>query len=59
MRPSIALVRIAALACVTMLGACAGPHPVAHIPVSGINGNVGGSEETIYYDREGRPHFQS
>ncbi len=59
MRPCTLASRVMLIAGLVLIAACAGPHPVAHIPVSGINGNVGGSEETIYYDRAGHPHFQS
>ena len=39
------------------LAGCAGGQ-VARLPASGVSGSEGGSEETLYYDAAGRPHFQ-
>ena len=48
-----------ALALLATLSACSGPQPGAQIPVSGVNGSDGGATETIYYDSQGRAHFEN
>ena len=45
------------IAGVSLLAACSGTQRPAQIPLSGINGNNGGADETIYYDKTGHPHF--
>lgn len=47
------------LGSVGFLTACAGLDLEPHIPVSGVTGNEGGAELTLYYDGRGRPHFQN
>ncbi len=49
----------AALALLTILSACSGSQPRAQIPVSGVDSDDGGSTATIYYDSQGRAHFEN
>ena len=54
----------AALALLTILSACSlsacsGSQPRAQIPVSGVDGDDGGSTATIYYDSQGHAHFEN
>lgn len=38
-------------------GSACGELQPPHVPPSGVSGPNGGSEETLYYDRAGHPHF--
>ncbi len=48
-----------ALALLAALSACSGAEPRAQVPVSGVSGGDGGSTDTIYYDSQGRAHFEN
>ena len=41
------------------LAGCGGEHRLAEIPLSGVNGNTGGSDVTVYTGTDGRQYFHS